>query len=466
MITDSTTGQRRRDTLDGLWRAGSSASALIGLSALLTATLIVAAIFPQQPGGLEPAAAQQWLLTTATSYRSFGPLLRALGAFNVFEGTWIRILLAVFAYLLLLRLADQGRAVWHMLRRTPALPPLPTGLPAQEVTLPAPLGLALARVQDVLRRRFHTVIVESTPAQGQIYAERRRCGAVGPLLIYLGLLGLLLGLLIQDVAGWQMADIALAPAGHTTLARGGRLQITLDGIAGPESVEDPRQGDAVSTVTLTQADGHSCTVHIGHSRTARCGNLWIVQRATGPALAVSARDGAGRGLMLQSLAPGGEVSAEIHLLFRQTQTEQAFAEPTRNIAFRVVSYTALPEREINAPVFLVEAYRGDNPDPLLSQLVQDTATIALDDVVYTLQRDRHAVFEVAYLPGLWLLLFGGLLILAGAILALGWRHSQIWVNTAVRDDSVRVVIRGLALVGSQTETARLVRELSNPICNG
>jgi len=135
--------------------------------------------------------------------------------------------------------------------------------------------------------------------------------------------------------------------------------------------------------------------------------------------------------------------------------------PTRNIAFRVVSYPALPERGINAPVFLVEAYRGDDPHPLLSQLVEERATITLDDIVCTLERDRHAVFAVVYLPGLWLLLLGVLLILAGVLLALGWRHVQIWVNAAVKDDSVRAVVRGAAFVGSRAETARLVRELSD-----
>ena len=57
----------------------------------------------------------------------------------------------------------------------------------------------------------------------------------------------------------------------------------------------------------------------------------------------------------------GEVSEKLHLLFQQTQGEQAFALPARNLTFRAVSYPALPERNITAPVFLVEAYRGADP---------------------------------------------------------------------------------------------------------
>lgn len=453
MTADPTTGQQRRDILDSLWRAGSSAGALIALSALLIATLVVAAILPQQPGGLEPAAAQQWLLTTASSYRGLGSFLRTLGAFNVFEGVWIRVLLAIFAYLILLRLADQGRVVWRALHRTPTIPPVPPRLPVQEITLSVPLDAALARVQDVLRRRFSTVLVESVPDRAQVYAGRRHGGAVGPLLIYVGLVGLLLGLLIQDVAGWQMGDVALAPGDRTILTRAGGLQVGLDAING--------QGrGAISTVTLARADGRTRTIQVPYVLPIRWDNLWITQRDTGFALTVVARDSAGRGLMLQSLAPGGEVSSKIHVLFRQAQTEQAFAVPTRNIAFRVVSYPALPERGINTPVFLVEAYRGDDPQPLLSELVQETATITLDDIVCTLERDRHAVFAVVYLPGLWSLLLGVLLILIGAIVALGWGYVQLWLSAVPRDESVRVAIRYSAPIGGRAETARLIRELS------
>ena len=78
-------------------------------------------------------------------------------------------------------------------------------------------------------------------------------------------------------------------------------------------------------------------------------------------MAVTASDSNGRPISIQALAPGGAVSEALHLLFQQTEGEQAFALPDRNLTFRAVSYPALPERNIAAPVFLVEASTRGRP---------------------------------------------------------------------------------------------------------
>jgi len=165
--------------------------------------------------------------------------------------------------------------------------------------------------------------------------------------------------------------------------------------------------------------------------------MWIALRSAGPALQAAARDSRGRPLLLQSLEPGsegglsqGEVGEEVHLLFRQTQPEQEFALPSANLTFRVVSYSSLPEQGINVPVFLVEVYKGDESAPALSEFVVENATLALSGLTLDLQRDRYAIVEAAYLPGLIPMLFGGLAILGGVIVSL-WCHPHS--KAGVRD---------------------------------
>ncbi len=139
------------------------------------------------------------------------------------------------------------------------------------------------------------------------------------------------------------------------------------------------------------------------------------------------------------MLPTEGVSEELHLLFRQTQAEQEFALPSANLSFRVVSYPSLPEQGIDVPVFLVEVYEGGAPAPALTDFVVDKATLRLNGSTLELWRDRYAIIEAAYLPGLVLLLLGGLAILGGVILSLRTPAPLVGSSDP----------RGLALAGSR-----------------
>ena len=97
--------RRTLRVLDGLWYAGSAPHTLMALTALLAGTLAFAALVPQQPSGLEGAAAEQWLAGAASSFRGAGPFLRAVGAFHITGSPWMRALLAALALNLTLRVA-------------------------------------------------------------------------------------------------------------------------------------------------------------------------------------------------------------------------------------------------------------------------------------------------------------------------------------------------------------------------
>ena len=422
MMTLSPDIPKRRDIPDSAWRISSAAGVTIALLALLAVTLIVAV------------------------------------AFKVNTGIWLRIWLAALAYNLTLRLANQARHAWLVYHRVQPLPPFPADLPVEQITLSGPLDATLARVQDILDARYQIVAAEHDATRAQLHAERHRLAAWWPALVYVGSLLVLLGLLINDATGWRATDIALAPNSSATLAQAGGLQITLNEITGTE----PR---ATSTLILTQADGRARTVHVVGNRPARWGNFWIIQRATGPALAVSAQDANGRPLLLQALISGGEVSEHLHIPFGQTQTEQGFAIPTRDLAFRVVSYPALPERDIASPVFLVEAYHGDEPAPVLSELVEDEAILALDDLTLTLRRDHHATLEATCLPGLGPLFSGGLLALVGLGLTLVRGYAEAWGHLAVQGETVIATLSASACafapLSSRRELAHLVQALEH-----
>jgi len=450
MTLNSASPRRLDRILDSLWHACSAPQMLMLLMALLAGTLALAAAFPQQPPGLEGAALERWLATTAGGYRGTGTFLRAIGAFQLLSSPWTRTILAALAFNLALRVVAQARVVsrqWH----SPGILPAPPGLPAQFATLPGSLDAALACAEAVLRPGASRVAVEHDATRGQVYACGCRPGVLGPLLTYLGGLLILAGLLVNDTVGWQASDIALAPGSATTLTQPGNLRVTLNDTGGSG-------GAFPASVTLEQASmGRTVAVALTHP--ARWGNIWLSLQATGPALAVTATGSDSRPLLLQSLAPGGEVNQTLHVLFQETQGEQVFAIPTRNLAFRVVSYPALPERGIERPVFLIEGYRGADTTPAFSELVEDRASFLVDGISLTVRRDYFVTLEVAYLPGLLLLLLGCMSMLTGVTLVAYRGPVRAWIGMAADREAVAVAVRTAGRAGSERETERLLQAL-------
>ncbi len=268
---------------------------------------------------------------------------------------------------------------------------------------------------------------------------------------YLGPLILLLGFLVNDAVGWRATGVSLEPGHAVKLAREIGLEVSLDGITGADR-------DAVSDLTIKRNAAAPRQLRAGYLRPARWGNLWLAQQATGPALTASAI-GANRPLVLQSLATGDDIGEELRIPFRQTQTEQAFTIPTHNLAFQVVSYASLPDLGFNAPVFLVEVFRGAEATPAVSQIFENETSITIDDVVCRLRRDRHAVVDVAYLPGLALLLLGAALTFVGVLLTLGWGVGRLWATLVTEDAGIAVTLQAAGAADDEAELTRLADRL-------
>jgi hypothetical protein len=377
--------------LDTLWYAGSARATLMVVLALLALTMGVAALFPQQPPGLEGAAAERWLASTAGDYPAFGRFLSQVGVFAIYESPWLSMIGAILTFNLALRLAIEAAALAQSLRSRKA---------------PTAVQSAIPNPQSAI----------STTA--------------GSLLAYAGALILLAGLFLNGVAGWRATEIALAPGSRTAVGRTDAPWLSLEELTGSEA-------DPVARIALADKEDEDPTdaAWVAGGRPMRKANLWIALRSAGPALLATARDSRGRPLLLQSLQPGsagglsqGEVSEEVHLLFPQTQAEQEFALPSANLSFRAVSYPSLPEQGINVPVFLVEVYEENEPAPTLSDFVADHAILVLGGSTLELQRDRYAIVDAAYLPGLIPLLLGGLVLLSGVILAL-------WSTPRMKDEA-------------------------------
>jgi hypothetical protein len=453
MTATSTSIPRRRDWLDRLWRLASSGRVTLTLLALLAFTLALSAIFPQVATSPDNAELERRLAAAAAAYRGLGAFLRGLGVFTVLTGPWLRLLLALLTYNLALRLADQLGALAAMRRPVTAPPPLRPGLTAVHTTAPATQELALMTVQRVLQARYPLVVTELGADQGRMYGRRGRPAALSGVLVTLGLLLGLAGTALNITSGWRISETPMVAQSSVTLPLAGAPQLILEEIAGDAA-------DATATFTLAWADGRRLALRAGHLRPARAGDLWISQLSAGPALQARAASRA-RPLSLQLLADDvrftPEASELIRVPFRQAQPEQAFAIPDRNLTFRAVSYNSLPAQGILGPVFLIEAYRGDEPTPVLTRLVETEALLSIDDVTVELRRDRHTVLAAAYLPGMLFLGLAVLFGLAGAAfgLAWGWGYTEAWATLAFGAPTSALVIRTSAPRSAPAEAQRL-----------
>lgn len=439
--------------LDKLYLAASSAQLTIALAVLLAFTFAAAAILPQIPAGSDPLAEGRWLSTASARFGSFGTFLASSGLFNVLGGPWMIGLLAVTAFHLALRAANQVRRLITAPRGIPAAPP---GLPFELVHLPLPVAELEPRIAALAPGQKPGLVVADLSGRRpriDAYLARRVWAAAGPLLTYLGPLLVAFGLLWNTVAGWRVTGVTLLPGRTVQPAQAAGLALSLVRPSGPA-------GQPPAVVSLARGSQEH-NAWLGHARPATWGPVWIAQRSRGPALAVRAAAG-DAALPLQSLEEQAAPVDWLHLRFAENESEQAFTIPARNLAFRVVSYESLADRSADRPVFLIEGYEGTDPTPALSELVEDGGAIEWQGVTLTLQREAYVVVDLASMPGLPLLLAGALVLLAGVAISAWGGLTRTWLNAAAERDGALLAVRVAAPALGQAPVAKIAAALAVP----
>jgi hypothetical protein len=443
--------------LDSLWFAASAPHMTIALTVLLALTFALAALLPQLPAGSDPIAANRWFATTAAAFGRFGPFLVSSGLLNALDGPWIAILLGLTGFHLALRSASQIR---QLMRPRSHAPLAPQGLPfelAQLEVTPAALAPRVDSLAQTHARHFVTQphgpedAAPGARPRVDAFMERRSWARSGPLLTYLGPLLIAGGLLWNSVGGWRALDVSLAPGRVSQPPQAKGLAVTLvtapDPVAGRPGVLSLARGSATRDAWLEAG------------RPATWGSVWVAQRASGPALSVSAEADGDR-LSLQALEEGEGAGEALRLRFAENENEQGFAIPEANLAFRVVSYDRLPERGIERPVFLIEGFVGEDATPQLNELVEDQGRVTWQGVTLSLQRNRYVVVDLASVPGLPLLAAGGLALLAGAAIVAWGGLTRTWINAAAEGEGTLLAVRSAAPAAGQREVAFVVDKLA------
>lgn len=421
--------------IDRLYRFAAGDRVLAVVLGLTALALLLGVLLPQAPPETAAQSTERWLAETASRYGDLGSAMQGAGLFDLWRSPWLLALLALLAFVLLLRLGLAVGDAWQRLRRAD---PAATARAAlrwplhAETTLTGNFETLATELANDLHSEGWRVVSAADGDAVHTAAERSVWGVLAAPLFYLGLLTALAGLWLGQQTGWREVDIVLAPNQPVRLSQDDTLVVT----AQPAPV-----GAAVDRIVL-QRDGQPAEERaftiLGAARAA---GVWVHRTGEGQALSVSARDGAGNAVQLQPVDRSGPPQQSLTLVFDQPRAEQLFLAPSSELVVSVVAFPALPERGFSGPTFLVQAFPAGQQAPITNQFIQDGADLAIDGVVYSLIAGRFVTVEISRNPGLPLMIAGAVLALAAALLAL-WRPAgKLSLSVQRRRSGAQVAVR-------------------------
>lgn len=393
--------------IDRLWRLMTSNRLLALVLALIGGTAFLGVVLPQVPGDLSrQPAGSRWLAEAGSRFGGLGGIMQEAGLFSLWQSPWLRLLLGLLAFILLLRLAQA------MTRWRPADPVMLAGDAQQwplqaSFLLSAPLDESLSELTRDLRQEGWQVVTAHSAPEAFIAAERNRWGRLAEPALYVGALLALAGLWVGQVFGWQETGVVLVPGQPTPLQHGKGAALTL--------LDDDASGPVV---TLQRAGASVASQPFSANGVVRLPGMTVRRMDAGQMLAVSGFDAVGNPLQLRLLDQQTPSQTIVYLVFDQPRAERAFLAPDRQLAFSIVAFPALPERGFSGPTFLVQALQVGQSAPVFNEFVEGDASLLLGADRFELRSGEYAAVRVTHAPWQPLVVLGGLCVLAGMILAL------------------------------------------------
>jgi cytochrome c biogenesis protein len=437
---------RERDILDTLWRLFSSTqlAAIVLLVVALASAL--GALFPQAPSQTtrESAVYAQWLAGVQGRYGNWFDFLGAMGLFDVYGSWWFRALLALLAFSLIIGLAERVASLWPRVRQAGGQQDGDSFADASRqaaFSVDQPLEQLVERLRAVLTRRLCRILVEREEGMVYLYADQFWV-EVAALLGHIGLIVILAGAVVTHHLGWQEDAVTLGPGQSYQVGHGLNAVLRFDklelGIYPDGSPRDYR-----SCVQIIEDDAKVGQV-IGVNRPLMYRGVSFYQISHGMAVAVKASDQEGQPLLLQPFTDGAGAVAVVSLLFGGHQSERHFAVPDRDIVFQLVFYQSLPDHGYDGPVFLVQAYRGSEIEPIYSGFIEKSRSLKVSGATYHLALDQYSVLRIVRDPAIAIVVLGLLLTIVGHFLWLCWSPIRFRVAVSEEGDRVAVELAGTA----------------------
>jgi len=365
----------RHDPWQAVWQVATSDGLLIALLLAIATGLTITAWLPQIPLA-DPVAYARRLSEAQARFGKATQTMQTLGLFTITRSLGFRVLFALLAGCLLLRLIENG----DRLRQS------------QEMAEPAgewePLaGVRLPGAIENLRRRHYRVL--SKPPLFQ--ADRWPWADLFPSLAHAGGLLLLVGLLLTHLWGWHVEGLIVQSSERVTLP-GTEEWVALDNDA---------------------------------SRVTHSPGIVTFVEERGPGVQVNVTDGTGQPLLLQQAAEADPVT---QLTLALTE-DQHFAIPEAQLGIRLAKQPS-HVGEAHSPV-LVQVYRSPPGRLATETVVEGDVELTVDDVTLELTSMPYARMTATFNPGLWPTCAGLVLLVAGLLGSAAWPARRFWLREEI-----------------------------------
>jgi ResB-like family len=406
----------QRDSWRALWLFLTSDGVLAVLCALVGLMALVALILPQTPlnGTADPYAYSLWQTQAQAQTGSLYEILQGIGLFNVFQQTWVRLLMALLAAVSFLRLFDAAARL--------RLANLPAHVLRDElrvrVTDSAP---TIAALQTALQHKRYRVVATAE----ELHANRTPSAEGISIALHTGLLVLLLGALLNGLLGWRIANRALISNTPTLLA--GSTQVSL-----MESQDE--------TDVRVALDPGSVQASLLPNQPATLSGIAFDLKQVTTGYRISAtRAGQPLSLTLSNFSPP---ATDVQLTFLPDERERFLAVPQAGLVLQVsLPISAAPQLQ----AFAVPA----------GNVMTQTAiapSVVISNVTMAFKPSNGAIVDASYQPGnplLWiglaLAVLGGLGSLLYPVQRIVVRHHGHWTEFYASGRGVRKVIARLLL---------------------
>ncbi len=472
------------------WRQLTSMRTALILLFLLALAAIPGSLLPQQ--GNDPIKVREWI----DANPQFGPVLQALGFFDVYASPWFAAVYLLLFISLIGCVIPRAQLHWRAMRsQPPAAPRNLDRLPGTETfTVEESAASLLERAERRLRDERWRVRVGETDGTPWIAAEKGYLRETGNLVFHLALLGVLVAVAVGGLFGWKGNVIVKAGDGFSNTVTqydawgGGRLMrgdalapfsFTLDDF----QVEFEREGVQRGAPRFFRADvtyrpapgaeAEQAVIEVNHPLTVDGAKVFLVGHGYAPHVVITDRSG--------------------NIVF-----DDSVVFLPQDANFTSTGVVKVPDadpplglRGLFMPTSQTDAIRGgisvfpapDNPRLFLSAFTGD---LGLDDGtpqnVYRLDTtrmrqiglqglslgqgwvlpggagavaftgyDRWASFQIASDPGKELALVFAMLAIAGVMLSLFIRRRRLWikVESSPSDSGSTVVqVAGLSKTSS------------------
>ena len=374
-----------------LWQLATSDYLLVAVLLVLASALLLAAWLPQAAAsGVNADVAWQAEVQRRFGGAAWFDLLRAplqsLGAFRVVDAVGFRLLLALLAFCLSVRLVDSAEGAWREWRGD---------------------GQHTEAAQAHAAEEQASAAVDATELASR--SRRLPWGELGLAAIYLGALVTLVGAVVTSLQGWQTGPLPVAPDESIPLRADSDLSLRLKTL-------DPQARRGVGELVL------------GGDRLVGTGDLAVGRPLTGAGVGVYLV-GSGDGLRVQATmsatqvlelvsGPGTARQEDVSLIFTEDEPHQVVGVPEANLVLLV----SLPEADRADARPRVQVFEEGSGAFILEQEAPGDTALTVGNVSFALRSIPVARVQVVRDPGAFWSQLGVLVLVVGLLV----RGAGLW----------------------------------------